>query len=169
MSRIEHLLRTESNEIQIYQMAEHDLSEVVALEEKSGLSRWGWEAYYQELHQPQRTIMLVTRFTDPDNIEYRLSGFVAARVSASELHVNNIAVLCESRSTGLGGALLDAVIEEGRRRGATVSVLEVRMSNIPAIRLYSSRGYAEVGRRKNYYSDPTEDAIVMKRFLGSSA
>jgi ribosomal-protein-alanine N-acetyltransferase len=169
MSRIEHLLRAESNEIQIYHMAEHDLSEVVALEEQSGLSRWGWEAYYQELHQPQRTIMLVTRFSDPDSFEYRISGFVAARVSAGELHVNNIAVHCESRSSGLGGALLDAVIEEGRRRGATVSVLEVRMSNVPALRLYSSRGYTEVARRKNYYTDPAEDAIVMKRFLGSSA
>jgi ribosomal-protein-alanine N-acetyltransferase len=113
--------------------------------------------------------MLVTKFADPDSLEERISGFVAARVSAGELHVNNIAVLYEIRSSGVGGALLDAVIEEGRRRGSTVSVLEVRMSNVPALRLYSSRGYLEVGRRKNYYSDPVEDAIVMKRFLGSSA
>ena len=151
--------------IALHLMVEHDLLEVVQIEEQSGLSRWGWDAYFQELNQPTRAIMFVTRTNPGGSDATRISGFVAARVESGDLHINNIAVRKEFRSEGIGGFLLDGAIEEGIRRGAVASRLEVRASNLPAIALYSSRGFREVGRRRNYYASPTEDAIVMKRSL----
>jgi ribosomal-protein-alanine N-acetyltransferase len=169
MSLSEDVGAPPSQGFKIFKMAEHDLLEVVEIEDHSGLSKWGWEGYFQELSQPNRAIMLVTKTEDPHTKLARVSGFVAARVDADELHINNIAVRSELRSTGIGGFLLDAALAEGTNIGASISVLEVRASNIPAIALYSSRQFREAGRRRNYYANPFEDAIVMKRSLGNRA
>lgn len=147
----------------IAQMTEHDLLEVVEIEETSGLSRWGWDAYFGELVRPGDTIMLVAR---PQLGERRVEGFsilgfIAARLAAEELHINNMAVREGLRQGGLGSQLLGAALEEGRRRGARRSFLEVRASNLAAQRLYSKFGFELSGRRARYYADPTEDALVM--------
>lgn len=149
--------------VTISQMTEHDLLQVVEIEEASGLSRWGWEAYYTEMARPRETIMLVAR---PLHTEQGLSasdilGFIAARLTADELHINNMAVREGWRQSGIGSLLLGSALEEGRRRGARSSFLEVRVSNEPAKALYESFGFREQGRRPRYYTDPTEDAVVM--------
>ena len=169
MSLSEDVGAPPSRGFKIFRMAEHDLLEVVEIEDSSGLSKWGWDGYFQELRQPNRAIMLVTKSVDPHSKLARVTGFVAARVDVDELHINNIAVRSELRSEGIGGFLLDAALAEGANLGASVSVLEVRASNAPAIALYSSRQFEEVGRRRNYYGNPSEDAIVMKRSLGNRA
>jgi ribosomal-protein-alanine N-acetyltransferase len=148
-------------------MTEHDLLEVVEIEESSGLSRWGWEAYYGELVRGNETIMLVAR-TRPDESaaeRFHIIGFIAARMSADELHINNMAVREGWRQDGIGSLLLGAALEEGRRRGARYSFLEVRASNDPAQALYNKFGFKENGRRPNYYANPTEDALVMTATL----
>jgi len=66
------------------------------------------------------------------------------------------------RRQGIGASLLDAALAEGRRRGAQNMYLEVRESNSAARRLYASRGFEELGRRRGYYKRPVEDAIVLR-------
>lgn len=149
--------------VTISRMTEHDLLQVVEIEEASGLSRWGWEAYYTEITRPGETIMLVAR---PLRAEQGLSssdilGFIAARLTADELHINNMAVREDWRQSGIGSLLLGGALEEGRRRGARSSFLEVRASNEPAKALYKRFGFSEQGRRPRYYADPLEDAVVM--------
>jgi ribosomal-protein-alanine N-acetyltransferase len=147
-------------------MAEHDLLEVVEIEEASGLSRWGWDAYHAELTQGGRgALMLVARFraveeaVNPSGII--IAGFIAARLVGDELHINNVAVRDIYRRRGMGSALLGTVLKEGARRGARLALLEVRVTNAPAQALYESLGFRATGRRRNYYNDPTEDALVM--------
>ncbi|HEX8746897.1 MAG TPA: ribosomal protein S18-alanine N-acetyltransferase [Pyrinomonadaceae bacterium] len=147
----------------IAQMTEHDLLEVVEIEETSGLSRWGWEAYFGELARPTDTIMLVARPQQhAHGIEgFSILGFIAARLAADELHINNTAVREGLRQIGIGSLLLGAALEEGRKRGARRSFLEVRASNLNAQKLYRKFGFELSGRRAHYYADPTEDALVM--------
>lgn len=151
----------------IEQMTEHDLLEVVEIEESSGLSRWGWEGYFGELVRKNETVMLVARPLHLGRTaeSFSISGFIAARMTADELHINNMAVREGMRLGGIGSLLLGAALEEGRRRGARRSFLEVRASNEAAQRLYSKFGFQLSGRRRRYYADPTEDALVMTAAL----
>lgn len=154
-------------EASISQMMEHDLLEVVEIEEATGLSRWGWEAYYGELARPRETIMLVARpLSQERRVEgHAVMGFIAARLAAGELHVNNMAVREEWRTRGLGSELLGAALREGKRRGARKAFLEVRASNEAAQALYAKFGFERSGRRSMYYADPVEDALVMTACL----
>ena len=144
-------------------MSEHDLLEVVEIEERSGLSRWGWAAYYAELQGVNRSLMLVAR---PANTATpSVAGYIVAREAAGELHINNVAVREEYRRQGIGCSLLNRILEEGRRLGATTAFLEVRAGNLAARALYESCGFRAVARRANYYSEPSEDAVVMSFVL----
>ena len=71
----------------------------------------------------------------------------------------------DRRRRGIGGLLVEAVLEEARSRGVAQISLEVREGNRGAQGLYRSRGFAIVGRRPGYYSDPIEAALVMRRSL----
>ena len=167
MSKAEFARHAFDNVPRIARMTEHDLLEVVEIEEMCGLSRWGWSGYHAELVNGVGHLLLVARI-DRDKrifVDERLAGFVASRLVADELHVNNIAVRPEYRRTGLGGRLLKAVMREGLRLGARVAVLEVRATNHAAQSLYERYGFRIAGRRKGYYSEPPEDALVMRAAL----
>ncbi|GLC27548.1 ribosomal protein S18-alanine N-acetyltransferase [Roseisolibacter agri] len=89
-------------------------------------------------------------------------GYLVAWYVLDEGEVANIAVAPSARGTGVGARLLDAALAEGRRRGVGHMFLEVRESNAVARRLYASRGFIELGRRKRYYREPVEDALVLR-------
>ena len=152
-------------------MTEHDLLEVVEIEEHSGLSRWGWAAYYAELQGNNRRLMLVARVEPPleqarsDNI----AGYIVARLTANELHINNVAVREKYRRRGIGSTLLARILREGRRLAATAAFLEVRAGNSLAQALYEKCGFRGIGRRPNYYSAPLEDAVIMSAQLEPNA
>lgn len=149
-------------------MSEHDLLEVVEIEETTGLSQWGWDAYRAELARPE-AIMLVVRRDAPDDSGRSVKAYIASRVSADELHINNIGVREESRRKGLGAALLGAALETGAARGALLAVLEVRAGNAAAQALYRRFGFEVVGERRDYYRAPVENALVMTMPLAPSA
>jgi ribosomal-protein-alanine N-acetyltransferase len=144
----------------VQQMAEKDLIEVVELEESTGLNRWGYDAYRRELHKNPNSIMLVARnlYSGP-----RVLGFFAGWIIEDELHVNNIASHPDYRKIGIGQNLMESAIDEGRMRGVSFILLEVRSSNEPAQSLYRKLGFNFIGRRRDYYRAPTEDALVMKK------
>ena len=155
-------------DIIIMRMSEHDLLEIVEIEEQSGLSRWGWAAYYAELQSGNRELMLVARPTRSAIIKSTtpIAGYIVARETAGELHINNVAVRPEFRRRGIGAALLDSVIQEARRRKANTAFLEVRSGNYAAQALYEKCGFRAIAQRANYYSEPREDAVVMSLVLG---
>ncbi|MFQ5789944.1 MAG: ribosomal protein S18-alanine N-acetyltransferase, partial [Acidobacteriota bacterium] len=95
-------------------------------------------------------------------------GYCVQWVTFGRLHVQNIAVHPQHRRCGLARYLLEDAFEAGRRAGCTKVLLEVRDSNVPARRLYASLRFREVGRRKGYYAQPIEDAILYEKDLVSS-
>ena len=161
--------------LSISRMTEHDLLEVVEIETDSGLSVWGWEAYHKELQSPEDVIMLVAR-TEPEtgkaaadsNQERVVAGFIVSRLVGGELHVNNVAVRPEFRRQGLAARLLEAVLARGRRGGAQIAFLEVRAGNAAAQGLYRRCGFQVTGRRRGYYRQPAEDALLMCLLLEPS-
>lgn len=156
--------------IRIVNMTEHDLLEVVEIEETSGLSRWGWSAYYAELQGKNSHLMLVARVDSPEtNLRSKLAGYIVARLGADELHINNVAVREDFRRRGIGRRLLNRILEEGKGSGAAAAYLELRAGNQSALALYQECGFRVTSRRKNYYSDPMEDALVMIIDLRGSA
>lgn len=165
MSQVELVTEPIYNDFQIEQMTAHDLLEVVEIEEACRLSLWGWDSYHAELLRPE-SIMLVARRTRPDELTgHALHGFLSGRVSARELHVNNIGVHETARRRGIGNALMAAAFNAGRRQGAVLAILEVRAGNTAAQSLYRRFGFAVVGRRRQYYRDPAEDALLMNAAL----
>ena len=91
-----------------------------------------------------------------------IAGYIFFTAILDEGGVDNIAVLPTVRRQGVASALLEAFHSYGRTHGLTDLFLEVRPSNEGAAALYQKMGYREIGRRKNYYLDPKEDAIIMK-------
>lgn len=92
-----------------------------------------------------------------------LSGFVLVRLVEDEMEILNLAVLPAARRRGFASRLLKEAIGRGRNSGAHRAYLEVRESNVAGRRFYSSHGFTEMGRRKAYYSQPVEDAIILVR------
>ena len=141
-------------------MVAEDLDQVVALERSCHLSVWGHDGYASELLRAE-AVMLTAREVISGAINTNLLGFIAARLNIDELHINNIAIKPEWRCRRLGSALLTKALVEGQRLGAKWGVLEVRASNAAAQKLYIKHGFDVLGRRPDYYSAPTEDALIM--------
>src|SRR6266480_2374202 len=164
MATAKLLIGDPDRNVAIEQMTEHDLLAVVEIEELSGLSPWGWDAYHKELQSPEDVIMLIAKVAGIDanlNEGKGIAGFIVARVAADEMHVNNVAVRTEFRRQGLAAQLLRTVLECGRHAGARMAFLEVRAGNKAAQKLYHRCGFEASGRRRRYYSNPVEDALLM--------
>ena len=92
-------------------------------------------------------------------------GFLVARQVAAEWELENIVVAPASRRLGIGKRLLDALVARAREAGGEAVFLEVRESNAAARKLYEKAGFGLTGRRKSYYCDPVEDAILYRKAL----
>ncbi len=163
MTRVVSSVAKDYTTFQLDPMTEHDLLEVVEIEESSGLSLWGWDAYRAELDRPE-AIMLVARRKILGRVAASsLCGFIAARIYVGEMHINNIGVRAEERRRGVGSSLLGRALRIGAQYGAGTAILEVRAGNLNAQALYRSHGFVITGRRRGYYKEPSEDAFVMQR------
>ena len=96
----------------------------------------------------------------------RVVGYVGSQTILGETDMMNIAVHPDYRKQGIGTALIVELIGELELRGSHSLMLEVRASNTPAISVYEKLGFIEVGRRKNYYRNPKEDALIMRKEWG---
>jgi ribosomal-protein-alanine N-acetyltransferase len=135
-----------------------DLDGVLALEEASFNNPTTREWYETELKRPEVCFIYVLRTPD-----HPVAAFCAFWLVADQAHINNLAVMPELRSRGLGTQLIEFVIAEAAHLGATELTLEVRASNEPALRLYGRAGFRRAGVRKNYYTSPVEDAHILIR------
>ena len=95
----------------------------------------------------------------------KIVGFVGIMLVADEAELLNIAVSGSFRGRGIGQELLTKVLSKASQKGTQRMLLEVRKSNTSAINLYHKNGFVELGERKNYYSNPKEDAIIMEKKL----
>jgi [ribosomal protein S18]-alanine N-acetyltransferase len=135
-----------------------DLDDVLAIETESFTNPWTREMYESEMTKAGVSHFLLAR----DRAGQAL-GFCSFWRVVDEVHVNNLAVRPSHRRRGIGRALLMRALDEARALGATRALLEVRRSNDEAKRLYESLGFTVAGIRKQYYSQPVEDAIVLWR------
>jgi len=163
MSLTQQAIAAANQRVAITGMTEHDLLEVVEIEESTGLSRWGWAAYYSELQGSNKDLMLVARVVDSDQTRLtpRLAGYIVGRMGADELHINNVAVRDSYRRLGIGRSLLNRILEAGKRSRVPYAFLELRAGNTAALALYEECGFQVTSRRSMYYSEPVEDALVM--------
>ena len=93
--------------------------------------------------------------------EERIIGYIFLSTVCDECELNRIAVLPEYRNQKIAGKLMLAMKDFLSQKSFGTVYLEVRSSNAPAINLYTKSGFKEIGKRKNYYKNPTEDAVLM--------
>ena len=135
---------------------EQDLDGVLEVEDVSFTNPWTRDMYAWELQNRAVCHIYVVRTP-----ECAVAGFCAFWLVFDEIHINNVALRPEYRNQGLGTALLRHVMAEGRQLGAKRATLEVRASNTGARRLYERLGFVVSGKRRNYYTNPVEDALIL--------
>ncbi len=136
-----------------------DLSRLVEIASHSATAaQWNHAEYLKLFNadkQQGRTALVVEQAGS-------VVGFIVARQVADEWEIENIAVTGPARRCGLGTRLLGEFLDLVRQRGGKTVFLEVRESNLAARALYGKWAFLEAGRRKMYYHDPAEDALVLK-------
>jgi ribosomal-protein-alanine N-acetyltransferase len=135
-----------------------DLEAVVAIEQMSFSDPPWSRASFGSLIDNRRACFTVALSPGDD----RVIGYVVAWAVGDEAEVANLAVAPSWRARGVGAQLLDAALDEVAEHGARVAHLEVRETNAAAHSLYTSRGFQPVGRRRRYYRDPVEDAVLLR-------
>ena len=148
------------NTVELQEATNADLPEVLALERSCYRDPWPASAF-SALPDNSRVFFRVTR----DEENGSVIGYVIAWFVMDEGELANLAVAPGYRRRGIGSALLDATLTDASARGVGQLYLEVRESNHAARRLYASRKFEEVGRRKQYYRSPQEDALILRRTL----
>jgi ribosomal-protein-alanine N-acetyltransferase len=143
-------------------MTMRDVPEVERLEREAFSDPWSAASFASALASPATFLLCARSRGDA------LLGYVVAWFAGGEGEVANLAVAAPSRGQGIGGLLLDAALDEGRAQETESVYLEVRASNTAALKLYSSRGFQQVGRRRSYYAKPVEDAILLRLDLTQS-
>jgi ribosomal-protein-alanine N-acetyltransferase len=137
-------------------MSLEDLDVVLAIERASFTSPWSRAAFRYELLQNRVARCVVMR------ADGEVVGYLCLWEIGREIHITNLAVHPRFRRQGIARALLGSTLEEARRQGVEQAFLEVRPSNSEARALYERLGFQVIGRRKGYYFDTGEDALVME-------
>lgn len=145
------------NNIVIRPMMAEDIEAVLVIEQNSFSSPWSREAFQAEVCDNDLAHYLVMENNK------KIIGYGGMWIIIDEAHVTNIAILPDCRGNGFGKLLLKELIQIAKVKGANKMTLEVRVSNVAAIKLYNSFDFKECGRRLGYYTDNNEDAIIMWR------
>jgi ribosomal-protein-alanine N-acetyltransferase len=143
-------------------MREPDLDEVLAIERACFTTPWSRLNFLFDLHASDAHCLVA-------RLDERIVGFVIGWFVLDELHIHNLAVHPEHRRRGLGGKLLRSLLGRARERGIRRAILELRVSNQLARKLYKKHGFKEVATRKDYYRQPIEDACLMVMALGTGS
>lgn len=133
-----------------------DLAAVMRIELDSYTMPWSEQTFRSLLRRADADMLVVE--ADEEVIGYSASWYVL-----DQAELGNVAVATTWRRNGVGARLIEIVLTRAAERGVREVFLEVRPSNDDAQRLYQRFGFRTVGRRKNYYLQPAEDAIVMRR------
>lgn len=143
-----------------------DLDEVLTIERASFPTPWSRGAFLYELKQNPVARCWVARGSGSAP---RVVGYLCLWEIHPEIHITNLAVHRVWRRQGIARSLLGAILEDARRRHLTTAFLEVRPTNTEARSLYEDLGFQVIGRRKGYYFDTGEDALLMKADLTAAS
>jgi ribosomal-protein-alanine N-acetyltransferase len=141
--------------VMIDDMRVGDLDMVHAIERASFTTPWPPHAYQSEIETNRLARYVVARVDD------EVVAYAGMWIMVDEAHITTFAVHPAWRRQRLGERLLLAILDIAVARGAREATLEVRLSNLPARRLYEKYGFRPVGLRPRYYSDNNEDALIM--------
>ena len=140
--------------MEIRNMTEADLPEVCDIENESFSDPWSEKSFRDSLLDEKNGYLVA-------EVDGKIAGYCGLWGIAGEGDIYNVAVKKEFRRKHIGEALLKTLIQQSIERGITSFTLEVRASNEPAIKLYESLGFHGVGIRKDFYTKPKEDAVIM--------
>ena len=140
----------------ITNMRQEHVAQVAALEKLCFRDPWSENSVASELNNPL-SLWLVA--VDGE----RVAGYVGSQTVMEESDMMNVAVHPDYRKQGIATALIVGLVEELHKRGSRCLTLEVRASNETAISVYRKLDFQEVGRRKNYYRNPREDALILRK------
>lgn len=132
------------------------VAQVAALEKQCFSEPWSESSVASELSNPLSAWLVAM---DGD----ALAGYVGSQSVMGESDMMNIAVDAHYRRQGIAQALVEALVVQLKEKGSHSLTLEVRISNQPAIALYEKLGFAQVGKRPNYYRNPKEDALILRK------
>ncbi len=139
-----------------------DAEPMFALERASdAAAHWPRDLYDKLSHDATRLALVAA-----DGVTFR--GFIVAHCIAEDWDIENLVVAAAERRQGIGRELLRALLQQAEAAAARRVVLEVRESNAPALVLYEKAGFFRAGRRKSYYSNPIEDALVLVMEIGGN-
>ena len=142
-------------QVRIVPMNADHLDELVELERICFSTPWSRNMLAEELDNACSAFLVAVDAND------KVVGYAGLQVVLDEGYIANVAVFPEYRRQGIAGQLLQVFMNFAEANRLAFLTLEVRASNQAAIALYANRGFEEVGRRKNYYEHPREDAIIM--------
>jgi ribosomal-protein-alanine N-acetyltransferase len=134
------------------------IPQIAALERACFSRPWSEESLQGELWNDSAVVIVA------EGEDGTVLGYAGLQTVLDEGYINNVAVDEKFRRQGVADELIAAFVRFGQAKLAFLT-LEVRASNAPAIGLYAKHGFVEVGRRKNYYDDPKEDALLMTLFF----
>ena len=145
---------------------EEDVGALVTLERLCFSHPWTPRNFADAMAEPPGGRVVVVRVPyGPADRDRGIAAYCAYALAGGELHVHNLAVHPGDRRQGWARLLMRVVLGLAARKGATVALLEVRRSNEAARRLYETLGFSVRATRRDYYSRPIEDALVMERPL----
>lgn len=146
------------NIMDIVKMDADNVAVVAQIEVECFSKPWSEDMLKSELHNPN-SYFIVAKLND------KILGYAGMNTVLDEAYITNIAVLKEYRNNGVGKALINNLIKYVTDNDFSFITLEVRESNVAAIGLYSLFGFIKEGKRRNFYTKPLEDAIIMTRHL----
>ncbi|TCK87939.1 [SSU ribosomal protein S18P]-alanine acetyltransferase [Natranaerovirga hydrolytica] len=140
--------------INIRKMSYEDIDQMVIIEQKNFSNPWSKNSFVQELNNN-----LATYFVACD--KERVIGYGGIWYIIDEGHITNIVVDEKYQRQGIGQQIVENILKVSKEKNIKRCTLEVRVSNKAAIALYNKLGFVQLGIRKNYYTNPTEHAIIM--------
>ena len=141
-------------ELVIKSLTEEYVDEVCVLEEQAFSMPWHKESFLEMIQNPQACYLVGI-------LEKEVVASCGLRNIVGDGEITNVVNKESMRGKGIGKQMLLQLMEEGRKMGVEAFTLEVRKSNYAAIKLYEKLGFATEGVRKNFYEEPTEDALIM--------
>ncbi len=181
-------IRHQTSNVNVSRMALVDISAVMEIERLAFPRPWPEKAYRYELNENPNAYFVVARLPDSTRTPHTsvlqklmglirplstlhaplfsssssaVVGFAGMWMYVDEAHIATLATHPGWRGRGIGETILQTLLREAQRRNATMATLEVRAGNVAAQSLYRKYGFEEVGRRKQYYQDNHEDALIM--------
>ena len=144
--------------MRIEKMTADCLNAVAALEEECFSHPWSKQSLSESLENENSVFLVAVE-------DGKIVGYVGMEVIVDEGYIFNVAVSADYRRRGVGYALVRELVTYGMKNSLCFITLEVRQSNAAAISLYSKFGFIRAGERKNYYSAPEENAVLMTKYF----